>query len=110
MAGMSGMSQAAKSPADEAMMAGMSQMNHDMAAAPMTGNPDQDFVAMMIPHHQGAVEMSKVELQFGKDPRLRRLAQEMIITQQSEIDVMKRAIGSFSLSSPSQNRKNWCTP
>ena len=53
-----------------------------------------DFASLMIPHHEGAIEMSKVELQFGTDPRLRRLAQEIIVTQQSEIEVMKeRGIG-----------------
>jgi uncharacterized protein (DUF305 family) len=88
MAGMSGMAQAAKSPADEAVMAGMSKMNHDMAAAPMTGNPDQDFVAMMIPHHQGAVSMAEVELRYGHDPILRKLAQEIIAAQKQEIAEM----------------------
>jgi uncharacterized protein (DUF305 family) len=88
MAAMSGMSQAAKSPADDAMMAGMSKMNHDMAAAPMTGNPDQDFVAMMVPHHQGAVSMAEVELRYGHDPFLRKLAQEIIAAQRQEIAEM----------------------
>jgi uncharacterized protein (DUF305 family) len=88
MAGMSGMVQATKGTADEAMMAGMSKMNHDMAAAPMTGNPDQDFVAMMIPHHQGAVSMAEVELRYGHDPVLRKLAQEIIAAQKQEIAEM----------------------
>jgi len=53
--------------------------------------------------------MAKVELQFGTNPRLRRLAQEIIVTQQSEIDVMKSAIGDFPLSLQNLKRKNWCT-
>jgi uncharacterized protein (DUF305 family) len=63
---------------------------------------------MMMPHHQGAIEMAKVELQFGADPRLRRLAQEIIITQQSEIDVMKGAIRDYPQSSLNLKRTNWC--
>ena len=50
------------------------------------------FMSMMIPHHQGAVDMARIELQFGKDPVLRRLAQGIIIEQLQEIDVMKRAL------------------
>jgi len=70
------------------MDAGMKRMDHDMAAAPMTGDVDHDFAAMMIPHHQGAIDMAKGELSYGKDPVMRRLAQEIIVDQQSEIDVM----------------------
>lgn len=67
----------------------MSLMNDGMTHAPMNGNPDHDFAAMMIPHHQGAIDMAKVELLYGKDPVLRRLAQEIIVTQGSEITVMQ---------------------
>lgn len=67
----------------------MSLMNDGMTRAPMNGNPDHDFAAMMIPHHQGAIDMAKVELLYGKDPVLRRLAQEIIVTQGSEITVMQ---------------------
>jgi uncharacterized protein (DUF305 family) len=70
------------------MDAGMKRMDHDMTAAPMTGNVDHDFVAMMIPHHQGAIDMAKGELMYGKDPAMRRLAEKIIVDQQSEIDVM----------------------
>jgi len=79
MAGMS-MSGGA-SPADKAMMAGMSKMQQEMAAVPMTGDPDKDFVAMMLPHHWGAVDMAKVELQYGKDPEMRRLARVIVDSQ-----------------------------
>ena len=70
----------------------MVSMQAAMEHVQLTGNPDTDFALMMIPHHQGAVEMAKVELLYGTDPRLRRLAQEIIVTQQSEITVMQLAL------------------
>ncbi len=73
----------------QAMDAGMKRMDRDMAAAPMNSNPDHDFAAMMIPHHQGAIDMAKAELSYGKDPAMRRLAQEILVDQQSEIDAMR---------------------
>ena len=66
----------------------MKKMDHDMATAPMNGDADHDFVTMMIPHHQGAIDMAKGELSYGKDPEMRRLAQEIIADQKSEIDLM----------------------
>jgi uncharacterized protein (DUF305 family) len=66
----------------------MKQMDHGMAAAPMNGDVDHDFVVMMIPHHQGAIDMAKGELSYGKDPAMRRLAEEIIADQKSEIDLM----------------------
>jgi uncharacterized protein (DUF305 family) len=71
-------------------MESMARMRRDMQNASMTGDPDHDFAAMMIPHHQGAIDMAKAELLYGKDPVLRRLAQEIIITQNSEIQVMQQ--------------------
>jgi uncharacterized protein (DUF305 family) len=70
------------------MEASMKVMDHDMASAPMTGDVDHDFVVMMTPHHQGAIDMAKGELSYGKDPVMRRLAEEIIVDQKSEIDVM----------------------
>ena len=70
------------------MNTSMKRMDHDMSAAPMTGYVDHDFAAMMIPHHQGAIDMAKGELLYGKDPVMRRLAEEIIVDQQSEIAVM----------------------
>jgi uncharacterized protein (DUF305 family) len=67
----------------------MVTMDRGMKGAPMTGDPDHDFAAMMIPHHQGAIDMAKAELLYGKNPVLRRLAQEIIVTQASEITVMQ---------------------
>lgn len=54
-----------------------------------TGDADRDFVAMMIPHHQGAVEMAKIELQYGTDPALKKMAEQIIVSQESEIAFMK---------------------
>lgn len=67
----------------------MRVMNDGMERAPMNGDPDHDFAAMMIPHHQGAIDMAKAVLLYGKNPALRRLAQEIIVTQGSEIAVMR---------------------
>ena len=76
-------------PSFQRMMAeAMDRMTRDMAV-PHTGDPDRDFAAMMIPHHQGAIDMAKVQLQFGRDPILRRLAQAIIVEQQQEIDLMR---------------------
>ena len=77
------------------MAEAMSRMDQDMAVAP-TGNPDRDFAAMMIPHHQGAIDMAKAELQFGRNPVLRRLAEGIIVEQQQEIEVMRRELQRIS--------------
>jgi uncharacterized protein (DUF305 family) len=70
-----------------AMNAMMTRMN--VAA---TGDTDRDFVAMMIPHHQGAIDMAIAELKYGKNVQLRRIAEEIIVTQRQEIDAMHYAI------------------
>lgn len=67
----------------------MKSMDRGMEKAHMTGDPDHDFAAMMIPHHRGAVDMAEAELIYGKDPVLRRLAQEIIVTQEQEIQAMQ---------------------
>ena len=77
---------------DQLLHESMGIMSHEMLHAPMTGDPDHDFASMMIPHHQGAIDMAKVEVLHGKDPVLRRLAQEIIVTQESEIAVMRRQL------------------
>jgi len=74
------------------MERGMSAMEQEMKQASMTGDPDHDFAAMMIPHHQGAIEMAKAYLLYGKSPVLRRLARKIIVTQQQEIEVMRREL------------------
>ena len=70
----------------------MAKMMHDMSIKP-TGDVDRDFVAMMVPHHQGAIDMAKAELRYGKNELVRRLAQEIIVTQQQEIAAMRLAVG-----------------
>lgn len=74
---------------DRLMADAMSVMHKGMHTAPYTGEPDHDFVTMMIPHHQGAIDMAKTLLLYGKDPQMRRLAQEIITDQQSEIELMQ---------------------
>ena len=69
------------------MAQAMERMHKEMSIAP-SGDPDRHFAAMMIPHHQGAVDMAKVKLEFGKDPVLRRLAQGIIVEQLQEIEVI----------------------
>jgi len=75
------------------LMANVDQvMHHGMSSAKRNGSPDHDFASAMIPHHQGAVDMAKVELLYGRDPVLRRMAQEIIVSQQQEITVMQQRI------------------
>src|SRR5258705_3348301 len=74
---------------DQLMADAMSVMHKGMHSAGHTGDPDRDFVTMMIPHHQGAIDMAKALLLYGKDPQMRRLAQEIITDQESEIQLMQ---------------------
>ena len=78
----------AATPADKAFAASMKTMMNGMHVKP-TGKPDKDFVLMMIPHHQGAIDMAKVELQYGTDPELRQLATDIVAAQEKEIAQMK---------------------
>jgi hypothetical protein len=70
----------------------MTQMMVGMEIKP-SGDVDADFAAMMIPHHQGAIAMAQAELRFGHNEQLRRIAQEIIVTQQQEIAAMRLALG-----------------
>jgi len=72
--------------------AAMTKMMRDMTVQP-TGDVDVDFVAMMVPHHQGAIDMAIAVLRHGRNPQIRRLAQEIIVTQQQEIAAMRLAVG-----------------
>jgi len=72
--------------------AAMTRMMDGMAVKP-TGDVDRDFVAMMVPHHQGAIDMAVAVLRHGRNEQLRRLAQEIIVTQQEEIAAMRLAVG-----------------
>lgn len=88
-----GHAESAPAPAEfDALMArSMERMHADMMVPP-SGDPDRDFAAMMIPHHQGAIDMAKAQLAYGRDPVLRRLAQGIIVEQGQEIEVMRRAL------------------
>jgi hypothetical protein len=84
-------------PSDEAPflaenVAAMTKMMVDMGIRP-SGDVDTDFVAMMVPHHQGAIEMAQSELRYGRNEPLRRMAQEIIVTQLQEITAMRLALG-----------------
>ena len=84
--------------------AAMKKMMNDMAVKP-TGDVDSDFVAMMVPHHQGAIDMAIAVLRYGRNAQIRRLAQEIIVTQQQEVAAMRLAVGESlppSIPSPTQ--------
>lgn len=66
----------------------MKTMHQAMSRVGPSGNDDLDFVNLMLPHHEAAIEMAKAQLQYGSDPQMRRLAQEIITDQQSEIELM----------------------
>lgn len=72
--------------------AAMTKMMNAMTVKP-TGDVDADFVAMMVPHHQGAIEMAQAVLRYGRNPQIKRLSQEIIVTQQQEIAIMRLAVG-----------------
>lgn len=72
--------------------AAMDKMMKGMDVKP-TGDVDADFAAMMIPHHQGAIDMALSELRYGKNEQLRRIAQEIVVEQQQEINAMHLALG-----------------
>ena len=72
------------------LMQGMDQMNQDMMAAAQYKDPDVAFAAGMLPHHIGAVKMAEVELKYGKDPEMRKLAEDIINAQQAEIEQMQK--------------------
>ncbi len=71
------------------LVGSIDKMHAAMAAVEPSGDSDADFVRLMLPHHQAAIEMAKTQILFGKDPQMRRLAQEIITDQQSEIDLMQ---------------------
>ena len=84
---------AMQDPNWDEMMKSMQTMHATMRAATPSGNDDVDFVNLMLPHHQAAVDMAKAELLHGSDPQMRRLAQEIIADQESEIQLMQLWLG-----------------
>jgi hypothetical protein len=99
-----GSAPAAEAPYLAENVSAMTKMMIDMGIRP-SGNVDADFVAMMVPHHQGAIEMTQAELRYGRNEPLRRMAQEIIVTQLQEITAMRLSLGQAlppSLSSPDQ--------
>lgn len=74
------------------MSVGMEKMMSEMHAPGYTGDPDIDFLAMMIPHHEGAIDMARLVLQYGNDPVTRKLAEDIIASQRVEIEGMKRRL------------------
>jgi len=87
-----GSAPAAEAPYLAENISAMTKMVIDMGIRP-SGDVDADFVAMMMPHHQGAIEMAQAELRHGRNEQLRRLSQEIIVTQQQEIVAMRLALG-----------------
>jgi uncharacterized protein (DUF305 family) len=71
------------------LITSMERMHMAMAQVARSGNSDIDFVRLMLPHHQAALDMAKTQLVYGKDPQMRRLAQEIITDQQLEIELMR---------------------
>ncbi len=78
----------APSAATQAFMAANMGMMNGMAVQ-MTGNTDKDFILMMIPHHQGAIDMARVEVEHGTDPMIKEMAQKIIAAQEAEIAAMQ---------------------
>src|SRR5215831_2059939 len=86
------------------LIASMDKMHMAMGAVARSGNSDVDFVRLMIPHHQGAIDMAKLQLLYGKDPQMRRLAQEIITDQQLEIELMQRWLKQRESTQPKENQ------
>lgn len=91
--------------ADEAMKPLMMPMDTMMKNMPMmsSGNPDADFLLMMIPHHQAAIDMAKVELEMGKDDATKAMAQEIIDAQVAEIETMRTMLTAMGVTPPAAN-------
>ena len=106
--GTSARSLAAEAPFLAENNAAMTKMMSDMSVRP-TDNVDRDFVKMMVPHHQGAIDMAQIELHYGRDEQLRRIAQEIIVDQMQEIALMRIAIGEAlpaSVAAPTDPSRN----
>lgn len=78
----------------------MARMMDDMHSPGYSGDPDRDFLVMMVPHHQGAVDMAKLVLMYGRDPAVRVLAEEIIAGQTIEIESMRRRLAALRAGKP----------
>jgi uncharacterized protein (DUF305 family) len=97
-------SQLTADPAWSELIASMDKMHMAMGAVARSGKSDIDFVRLMIPHHQAAIDMAKTELLYGKDQQMRRLAQEIITDQQLEIELMQRWLKQRESTQPKENQ------
>lgn len=84
-----GVAAVARNSFESDMNTGMARMMQDMHGPGYTGNPDADFLAMMIPHHEGAVDMARLVLIHGRDPLVRQIAEDIIASQTVEIAAMR---------------------
>jgi uncharacterized protein (DUF305 family) len=100
IAGANSTAQANSSCSSQLLRQAMDDMHQQMHAVKSTVDVDKDFVLLMLPHHQAAIEMAKVELLWGKDADSRRLAQEIIADQQSEIELMRLWLENQNTSKP----------
>ena len=98
-------SKSSGNPVWSELQASMEKMHAATKSAEPTGNNDADFVKLMIPHHQAAIDMAKTQLLYGKDPQMRRLAQEIITDQQSEIELMNLWLKQNGLESSSVTQR-----
>jgi uncharacterized protein (DUF305 family) len=88
------------------LIASMDKMHMAMGAVNQSGDNDVDFVRLMLPHHQAAIDMAKAQLLYGKDPQMRRLAQEIITDQQSEIELMRQWLKAQQSLPPKESEKH----
>lgn len=98
-----GGSAAASAPSTAAYEASMEKMHDKQQHVGFSGDADRDFAVHMIPHHQAAVDMARVQLQYGQDPQLRELAQKIISEQQKEIGILEKWLDGQKVKRKGQN-------